>query len=738
MIIVLQLISVGLLSILGSVVWLQQPKSKINLSFFLFTIFLSLWIILGIFSNIESNYALILNRLVFVPPLALMWSALTLATLLSGWRSVLPRIVGVVAAVVATVAVFSDFVVGSVMARYAGQALAGYNINRNLGYYLYVICLVAMACITIYVLLVRRRATTKKQRTQMSIVSVGLVFALVVGICTSIVLPVILDTSAPADYSFLAGVVVALFFAYAIVRHSLFDVKLVAVRTVAYGGSLITLSFIYYALAYLITETFFVRSEASTSVSFGPVNIFLALVLAFLFQPIKRFFDKYTDKIFYHNDYSPEVFYTDLSKLLVSTTDLRSLLQRISQLLEDTFKSDQVIFMVYFDKEKTRYMTAGTKVRSDIPKSDATMLDVRMNNNSERIIVTDSLSESDVAIRRMLLSHRVTLTIPIGIDHSISGYLMLGERKSGVYGNKDLKVLDTIVNELAIAIQNVVSIHEVKKLNATLQQRIDVATKELQSSNAQLKRLDSVKDEFMSMASHQLRTPLTSIKGYLSMVLEGDAGQVDARQKKLLLEAFRSSERMVGLIADFLNVSRIQTGRFVLENQYFDLVEMVSEEVDDLSILAESHAIKLRLTVAKSMTAPIYGDENKLRQVIMNFVDNAIYYSKAKSTVVIRITKSTGSVSVRVVDTGIGVPDEEQKRLFNKFFRAKNARRARPDGTGVGLYLARRVVSAHGGQLIFSSKEDKGSTFGFTLPIKEPPAEAEVMPKPVQTTTKLD
>lgn len=158
----------------------------------------------------------------------------------------------------------------------------------------------------------------------------------------------------------------------------------------------------------------------------------------------------------------------------------------------------------------------------------------------------------------------------------------------------------TVSNELIIAIQNAVSLHEVTELNATLQQRIDVATKELRSSNAQLKHLDEVKDEFMSMASHQLRTPLTSIKGYLSMVIEGDAGTVTPQQQKLLQEAYNSSERMVRLIADFLNVSRLQTGKFIVDKAPIDMKDVVRSEVKDLELIAASHNMKLRLNLGNN------------------------------------------------------------------------------------------------------------------------------------------
>jgi signal transduction histidine kinase len=309
------------------------------------------------------------------------------------------------------------------------------------------------------------------------------------------------------------------------------------------------------------------------------------------------------------------------------------------------------------------------------------------------------------------------LVMPLRRGDQVIGYVMLGERKSGNYTKRDLNILSTISNELVIAIQNALSLHEVKELNATLQQRIDVATKELRSSNAQLKHVDEVRNEFMGMASHQLRTPLTSVKGYLSMVLEGDVGKVTPQQHKLLQEAYNSSERMVHLIADFLNVSRLQTGKFVIEKTPMDIKAIVKQEVKSLEIMANGHGMKLRANITDS-PLPLYADEQKVRQVIMNLIDNAIYYSHPNSTIVINVERINDDMSLTVIDTGIGVPSDEQSKLFTKFFRAKNARKQRPDGTGVGLYLARRVVHGHNGSIIFSSTEGKGSTFGFKLPLQ--------------------
>ena len=231
-----------------------------------------------------------------------------------------------------------------------------------------------------------------------------------------------------------------------------------------------------------------------------------------------------------------------------------------------------------------------------------------------------------------------------------------------------------------------------------------------------LKSLDNAKDEFISMASHQLRTPLTSVKGYISIVLEGDAGKLNPSQKQLLDQAFASSQRMVYLISDFLNVSRLQTGKFTIERTPVNLADIVQQEVHQLLSTATSRELRIDANVPSDMPTLLL-DEAKVRQAIMNFIDNAIFYSHPGGVIKVDLVKTGKDITLTVQDQGIGVPASERHQLFTKFYRATNARTARPDGTGVGLFLAKKVVVAHGGVMIFNSVEGKGSTFGFRLPL---------------------
>ena len=201
------------------------------------------------------------------------------------------------------------------------------------------------------------------------------------------------------------------------------------------------------------------------------------------------------------------------------------------------------------------------------------------------------------------------------------------------------------------------------------------------------------------------------------MMLEGELGKISPTQRAVLREAFSSSERMVRLINDFLNVSRLQTGKFTIDKQSVDIAQILRDEVSLLKVVADQRSVEMVLKVDKKIPS-LAVDSEKIRQVMLNMIDNAIYYSNPHKKVVITLKSSGKMIEFSVKDSGIGVPKSEQANLFGKFFRGTNAKKRRPDGTGVGLFLAKKVILSHDGEMIFESEEGKGSTFGFRLPVR--------------------
>jgi signal transduction histidine kinase len=183
----------------------------------------------------------------------------------------------------------------------------------------------------------------------------------------------------------------------------------------------------------------------------------------------------------------------------------------------------------------------------------------------------------------------------------------------------------------------------------------------------------------------------------------------------MLQQAYDSSQRMVYLIADLLNASRLRSGKFVIMNRETFLPDVITSEVDQLKAAAQAR--KVELTFTKPSEFPkVMLDETKIRQVVMNFLDNALYYTPSGGRVNVELKLTDKTIEYSVSDTGMGVPKNEQDKLFTKFYRAANARKMRPEGTGLGLYMAKKVVVAQGGAIIFKSVEGRGSVFGFVFP----------------------
>lgn len=496
-------------------------------------------------------------------------------------------------------------------------------------------------------------------------------------------------------------------FAYAIVRQRLFDIRLVVARSVAYVLLLSTLAAIYGVAVFAATLILFPGGQISTFQNI--VYVALAIVLAFTFQPLRRFFEKITDRFFFRDLYDTQDVLNKVGKILASELLLERLLDNALKELCQSLSVQHGMFMVFNQGKIYSVSHFG-------PLPDKLIIAPKLRKLNRAILVADELPPGER--KQIMDEHGIRLSLVLRTKEEFVGFLLLGDKLSGdVYSNQDLELLEILASELAVAIINAKAYEEISHFNLTLQQKVNEATKRLRVANRNLKALDKAKDEFISMASHQLRTPLTTIKGYLSMIMEGDAGTVTKEQREFLEYAFGGTQRMVALISDLLNVSRLSAGRFMIEKQPVDMIPVVKDEVRQLVSHADAKAIKLVFEPPKGKFPQVDIDEGKTRQVIMNFIDNAIYYTpKGQVTVSLEADKSNMRLKVR--DTGIGVPPEAQAKLFTKFFRADNAQATRPDGTGLGLYLAKRVVEDQGGKIIFESIMGKGSTFGFEMPLK--------------------
>jgi PAS domain S-box-containing protein len=230
------------------------------------------------------------------------------------------------------------------------------------------------------------------------------------------------------------------------------------------------------------------------------------------------------------------------------------------------------------------------------------------------------------------------------------------------------------------------------------------------------KEIERMKTEFVSISAHQLRTPLSAIKWTLKMFLDGDLGELTKEQREFLEKTYQSNERMINLINDLLNVTRIEEGRYLYKPVLADIVPICQSVIDSYKDEIEKRNLKFKFKKPKELPK-VRVDIEKISLAIQNLLENAIRYNKFGGEIEMVLKEKEGEIEFSIRDTGIGIPKVQQNRVFTKFFRGSNAMKIETEGSGLGLFITKNIIEAHGGRIWFESEEGKGTTFYFTLPV---------------------
>ncbi len=276
-----------------------------------------------------------------------------------------------------------------------------------------------------------------------------------------------------------------------------------------------------------------------------------------------------------------------------------------------------------------------------------------------------------------------------------------------------------IITSITLIILFVLGIQLIRGVKREIEQRekIERLALDLEKANARLRELDQLKSEFLSFASHQIRSPLTAINGYSSMILQGDFGEIPEKIKGAIQTMDESSRGLVKIVNDFLDISRIEQGRMKYDMTDFDAKELAKEVVAELKPNVENKGLKIDFSY-EGENFLVNGDKGKIKQVIGNIIDNSIKYTP-EGMIHVDVLRKAKTITISVSDTGIGIPEEEIPKLFSKFSRAKEAHKTNVSGTGLGLYVAKQMIEAHKGKIwVESQGKGRGSTFFIEIPAK--------------------
>ena len=240
----------------------------------------------------------------------------------------------------------------------------------------------------------------------------------------------------------------------------------------------------------------------------------------------------------------------------------------------------------------------------------------------------------------------------------------------------------------------------------------------LREENEKLKKLNSFKSDVISISAHELRTSLTAEKWLLKMCIDGDLGELNNEQTKLLQKAFNSNERMIGLVNEMLSINHTEEASLSYNGEKTDIIGLIDAIIFDFVGESYKRGVELLFLKPETPVESLFIDPGKIRFVIQNLIENAIKYSDQGDRIILSLKNTNDTLEVMVKDTGIGIPEEDKSHIFEKFFRSHKAKEKESIGTGLGLYTSKMIVERHGGKMWFESTEGQGTTFHLELPRK--------------------
>ena len=418
-------------------------------------------------------------------------------------------------------------------------------------------------------------------------------------------------------------------------------------------------------------------------------------------------------------------------------------LQRISRVISTTMEENQIFKVIaanhledlgfekscgfLWNEEKKRF---SYHLHLNYSENEIQEIETKINNDkytyldllqTQKTISSISLRDGEKIkdINRTFNSIYFIIA-PVLPKEGSQGFIFVGTENTDMNPNEgDEELINILAHQLSQALDNSRLFEKTWRAQHDLEKKVDERTRELRHLLEEVKIMSKRKTDFVSSVSHELRTPLTSIKGYASILLAGKLGSVPDEIKERLEKIIRHSDELTHMVNDLLDISRIESGKIAMKREPQDLTEIIKLITDLLSVQLKEKNIEVLVDIRPNATTTI-ADRSQLERVFINLMGNAIKFTPPAGKISVYVRKvGDQQLQVDISDTGCGIPDGEEEKIFEEFYRVDNPINEQVRGTGLGLSLVKHIIAAHGGKIWVKSISGKGSTFSFTLPLKQ-------------------